>query len=459
MTGARAVGTDAEIGAIAVAQTAPPGPTLAPAGSPEHSISAAGPANSPAPRPAKTVDNSLSYRAHRLALAALASLFGVVASLPQAGPELTRQSLQDAGRRRVLFTDFDDTLGPYNTILLPEMAAAITAVMRAGKQVVIITDRSEVREKGSAQMTAFESVSSIAPADRAGLILAATSGGHVYRYNDLGDPEKIWEYPALEGRLRDSVAEAAEAIKCRLPQLGTSQHPGDYRGPAEVWGTYGYSLMLAAGTPEPVVKAVAHVFEEELKKRSLGVAVEPRMAKNPALPPYVRFSLVDKSAAARHISEMLVAETWETVALGDNMYRPRQPEKLGFVGRAARYWAERLSGRPIALTGNETDRNMEKALPGMLALSVGGTADPRMHHAFVLPGRGQEASLEVLRAMAAEPAIKADPARYWKLAAAGALLIVFAIMIALGWLMFWQAFVSAAAAYFSPQPGIWELFQ
>jgi hypothetical protein len=295
------------------------------------------------------------------------------------------------------------------------MTAAISAVRKAGKEVAVITDRTDT--PGGHQLTAFESLAPIPVSERAGMYVAAVGAGRLYRYNDQGEPVKIWESPLLEGEKRDKVRQASEALKPRLAQIGTSQFPGNGKCPAESWGPFSYGIMLAIGTPPAVVKQAALLFEAELKERGLDLKVSARTPKDPANPPYLQLFIVDKSASVGVISRALDIKPGQAVAIGDNMYAPQSPETPGRLARLAQRFVEALSGQPVGLTGNETDRNMERPLPGLLALSVGGTADSRMSNAYVLSGHGADATRQVLLAMASQPA-ETEPASDWKKAGA-----------------------------------------
>jgi hypothetical protein len=445
---------EVSMGVLAAPAEANPSGLQSPAPAKTADKTAAKP-SSPAPS-VKPVEGRLAYGLKRRLLAAVASLFGVSSSLPPAGPQLAAAVVAEAGQRRVVFSDFDDTLGPYNSVLTPEMAAALAAIRQSGKEVAVITDRTD--KAGGHQLSAFESLAAIPAEARAGMYVAAVSGGKVYRYDDKGEPVLVYEYPPLDESRRQPIKEAIAALKAQFPGLGTSQHPGDAKNPAESWQPYSYAMMLAVGTPEPALKKAALLFQSELKKRGFDVKVTPRVPKDPANPPYMQFSVVNKSVSVGYIAKALGAEPWEALALGDNMYTPQSPENPGRLARLAQGWAERLSGRPLPFTGNETDRNMEKALPGMLALSVGGTADSRMDNAYVLPGKGAPASLEILRAVAAAPARTADPLRYWKLAGAVLLAVLMAAAVFYAWYAFWQAFAEAASRMTFPGTDISDLF-
>ncbi len=456
ITGRRSASGSGEVsvGALAAPAEANPSGLQAPAPGKAADKTAAKP-SSPASS-VQPVEGRFAYGLKRRLLAGIASLFGVSSSLPPAGPQLAAAVIAEAGQRRVVFSDFDDTLGPYNSVLTPEMAAALAAVRQSGKEVAVITDRTDI--SGGHQLSAFESLATIPAEARAGMYVAAVSGGKVYRYNEKGEPVLVYEYPPLDESRRQPIKEAIAALKEQMPALGTSQHPGDAKNPAESWQPYSYAMMLAVGTPEPALKKAALLFQGELKKRGFDVKVTPRVPKDAANPPYMQFSIVNKSISVGYIAKALGAEPWEALALGDNMYTPQSPETPSRLARWAQRTAERIAGRPLPFTGNETDRNMEKALPGMLAVSVGGTADSRMDNAYVLPGKGAPASLEVLRSVAATPARTADPLRYWKLAGAVLLFTLLAAGIVFSWYAFWSAFYEAASRMTFPGGGISDLF-
>jgi hypothetical protein len=104
-----------------------------------------------------------------------------------------------------------------------------------------------------------------------------------------------------------------------------------------------------------------------------------------------------KATAARRIADALNAEPHDVLILGSSLYAPRaaaRPSRLSA-------WGERLSGRPMPSAGTGADSEMEKALPGALTLSVGGSGDPHAARLFVLLGRGPDLAHRVLASVAA----------------------------------------------------------
>jgi hypothetical protein len=81
------------------------------------------------------------------------------------------------------------------------------------------------------------------------------------------------------------------------------------------------------------------------------------------------------------------------------------------VSSALSRLGERLSGRPLVKTGNETDRNMTKLLPGVLALGVGAAMDPRVPNGWALDGHGPALTQRVLESVAA--GVISDKGRPW----------------------------------------------
>ncbi|MBI3563782.1 MAG: hypothetical protein HY079_01140 [Elusimicrobia bacterium] len=353
----------------------------------------------PAPAEGKVVASRASYQLHRFLLKSVAALTGALYSLPIAGPALSQKLIASAADRRVVLSDYDDTLAGYNQVLPEDMVEAVRAVRAAGKDFAVISDRGD--EKRAHQLTVFESLATLPVELRAGMYVAANSGGRVYRYDASGEPVRVFEVPALADDLKAKVAEAAAATKARLAEAGTEQHqPSETNNnPAESWGTYGYAMMLKVGSSKESVVKAGEILQEELAARGMSVEVSPRFAKDPANPPYINFSIVTKAPAAEFIAKALGAKASDVLAIGDNAYAPRHAKKASWLTRLG----ARLSGRDVPATGNMTDRNMEKGVPGALTLSVGRTGDPTASNLWVLSGKGPATTREVLMSVASKP--------------------------------------------------------
>ncbi|MFI5347197.1 MAG: hypothetical protein ACHQ51_12560 [Elusimicrobiota bacterium] len=404
LTGAKSAGAG-EIADVAGAEGAgapslAPGAAAAAPDAPKAGVPAAA-----APAQGKTVSSEISYRVHRFLLKTVAALTGAVNSLPAAGPALTDKLIASAADKRVVLSDFDDTLAAYNQVLPQDMVEAVEAVRAAGKDFAVISDRGDEKRAGS--MTVFESLASLPVATRAGMYVAANSGGRVYRYDANGEPVRVYEIPALDGDAKAKVVEAAAATKAGLAAFGAEQHvpSAEKDVPGESWNTYGYALMLKVGSGKEQVLKAADLLQTELAKRGVVVEVSPRFAKDPANPPYINFSIVTKAPAAAFIAKALKAEAKDVVILGDSQYSPRAAKKDSWLARLG----VTLSGREMPATGNQTDRNMEKALPGALTLSVGTTGDPRASNLWVLAGKGPSVTRRVLMSVASKTRANSRP--------------------------------------------------
>ncbi|MCM2305776.1 MAG: hypothetical protein NDJ72_13830, partial [Elusimicrobia bacterium] len=134
--------------------------------------------------------------------------------------------------------------------------------------------------------------------------------------------------------------------------------------------------------------------------RGIEVEVMGRLPKDPKNPGYATFSIITKAPATAKIAEKLGLTAAQALVIGDMMYVPRAAKKESFLTRLGL----KLSGLPIGETGNETDRNMSKGLPGVLALGVGHKMDPRIPNGWNLAGHGPEVTQKVLESVASKPA-------------------------------------------------------
>ncbi|MEK7232398.1 MAG: hypothetical protein AAB268_01170 [Elusimicrobiota bacterium] len=351
-----------------------------------------------APAPFKSIESVFAYKAHRFALMVIAALTGAVFTLPQAGPALTAQIIASAADKTLVLSDFDDTLAGNNEILPSPKVDAFVKIRAAGKHIAVISDRGDVSYPNSTQLTVFESLASLPVPDRAGMYVAANSGGKVYRYDAQGVPQKVHEAPALAKEKVAAVTAAATATKTRLQEVGTAQYGGDTRNPPESYSDYGYAMMLALGSSEDSVRGAAAILSEELSKRGIKVEVKARFAKKPENPPYIMFSIITKTDAAAYIASALQIEAKDALVIGDAMFVPHEAKKAGWLSRLG----ERLSGRPQVKIGNETDLNMAKKLPGVLTLGVGTAMDPRARNGWALNGNGPEVAQKVLESVASK---------------------------------------------------------
>ncbi len=400
ITGARSAGSGdvaAAPAAEAAAASTLSGTVLAAASAPADPAKPSVPAAA-APAEGRSVESSIAYRVQRRLLQIVAALTGGVYSLPSAGPALTDKLIASAADKSVVLSDYDDTLSGYKTVLPADMVSAVQAIRAAGKDFAVISDRGDEPKPG--ELTVFQSLESIPAESRAGMYVAANSGGRVYRYDEKGEPVRLYEAPGLVGESKDKASEAVAAMKARLPGVGVEQHFPSAANtvPNESWNVYSYALMLKVGSSNAQVQAATAILQEELTNRGFDVQVNPRFAKDPTNPPYISFSVITKKTAAAYIVKALNAEAKDVLILGDSMYTPSAPKKESWLTR----FGAKLTGRAMPPTGNRTDANMEKAVPGALTFSVGTSGDPRLSNLWVLAGKGPSVTRRALMSVASK---------------------------------------------------------
>jgi len=342
------------------------------------------------------VESLISYEFRRKALAAIATFFGMSLSLPIAGERLFARILAVAAAKRAVFSDYDETLGTNSLPLSQEVVGLILAVRRAGKLFFVVSDRPSFAP-GPHDVSILDSLSTIPPGEMAGIVAASKKDGFIFRYDEKGEPRVLYPEPPYSEQEKEAILKAAEATVARLAELGTALEFQDM-------APLSFGLILKVGTPASTVIAVAKILQKELARRGVRYQANPRLAKNPANPPYVTVDKIDKSWAVDRISKLFGVRAEEALILGDSMYAPGHKTYSGFAGDLTallKRVGEWLSGRPAPLTGNATDRNMEKGrLKGALTLSVGGWADPLMRNAYVAPGPWREWIPRILQAVA-----------------------------------------------------------
>lgn len=424
---------------------------------PAASAAAAVPA--PAAEQPRTISGRFSYAWRRAGLGLIARTWGIEASLPLAGEELFARALEEAAGKRVVFMDFDRTVGPHADKPTPGNAAAFGAVKKRGKQNVVISDRP-VLDDGKKNRSLQESFSDQPAEDMDGAIVAGKKDGVIVRYDANKTPVVIHTAEGFNAaQLKVINEQAAPAFKARLAALGVRQHDGSGGIPAESVSKYSFAIMLAPGTSEDKVLEAAEALEKELKDRGLNFEVEGRMAYEAGKPPYVTFSIIDKSWAVREVARILKISPSEAVIIGDSMYAPVVPKNLGVTGRWALRLALRLSGRPMPKTGNNTDEAMEWGLPGALTFGVGAYAGPKLKNGYAVPGT-LAATQRILEAVASKPVA---PARRFDEHPMVVLLAALALLAVgvLGWYMMITMFADVfslgeAALRAGPEADFWD---
>ncbi len=349
-----------------------------------------------APPAPKTVESFASYQIHRWGLKVIAALTGAVFSMPQAGAALTAKIIASAADKKLVISDFDDTLADWNAVLPAEKVAVIRAIRAAGKQFAIVSNRLDEKLENSTQLTIFESLASL-PADvTEGIYVAANSGGRIYQFRG-GVPVKIHEATSLQRDELKRVEAAAASTLARLKKIGIEQHPGDLLNPKESFSAYGYALLLRVRTDAEKINRAVDIMRKEFTKQRLKGEVSGATPQNAASdPPYLSFTTITKSESAALIAKFLGIAAKDAVVIGDMMYASRAAKKESWLTRLGL----RLSGLAIGVTGNGTDINMARGLPGALALGVGRMMDPRIPNGWNLAGYGPEITQKILESVA-----------------------------------------------------------
>ncbi|HAH08397.1 MAG TPA: hypothetical protein DCM05_18035 [Elusimicrobia bacterium] len=333
------------------------------------------------------------YEVHRAALRALAGK-GVILSLRPVSKTHAAEILARLTQNKpdLAIFDYDDTLQKWNTPISPETAAALKASNDAGVRTMILTDRPDVAQKPG-DTTILDSLQPMSAEQKAGLIVQSSRGTRTTVFNRDGS-----------ARLIDSNDVSwTESEKTAITDAAAVMAERYGKPSREEFTAYTYFRTLRLGLSKAETEAAAAALQDELKTRGIDVEVIGRMPKDVQKDePYLSLSKIDKSIGVRW--------TRSNLAFAERMM---DAVKLGLSGR----WLERLAGlfrrlpsRPVAaektlIVGDQffgakvTDRNMTKGAPGALALSVGGTADPRIDNVFVLPENGAAGSLSILGAL------------------------------------------------------------
>lgn len=344
---------------------------------------------------------AVEYEVHRAALRALALSFGEIRSLRPVSREHAKLLLERLSQDKpeLAFFDYDDTLSGWAKPASPEIGAALKAASDAGVETAILTDRPDEPEPGGRMATILESLDTLTPAQKAAITVQSSRGTRTLMYDRAGKPALIRQEDARWTEAeKTAIQEAARAVWDRF---GKQEFPAG-SGTADNLGAYSYSLFLPVGLSREQVREAASLMNSALKAKGVDHEAAGRLAKNASDPAYLNVSKVDKSIGVLGMR-----------ARRGLMGRLRDLARLGLSSAGLRKAArllERIPGKPVAasktlVVGDQffgartVDKDMLKGAPGALALSVGGTADPRLDNVFVWPSEGAQASLEILGAL------------------------------------------------------------
>ncbi|MBI5883721.1 MAG: hypothetical protein HZB91_11530, partial [Elusimicrobia bacterium] len=256
------------------------------------------------------------YEVHRQALRALAGR-GVILSLRPVSPGHAQQILARLSQNKptLAIFDYDDTLAPWAKPIAPETAEALKLAADAGIQPVILTDRPDASENPK-ETTILQSISGMTPEQKAVLGVVSSKGTRALAYDAKSEARLVRDVQiAWEQAEGESIKAAGKAVKEKYGSV-------IFNGREEELSKDSYFRPLPVGTAETDVKAAAQLMQDELKKRGMDVEVIGRMAKDPALPPYISLSKVDKA----------IGVSWLRTHLG-YIGRLRDLAAMGIKGR------------------------------------------------------------------------------------------------------------------------------
>lgn len=306
--------------------------------------------------------SAADYEVKRAALRRLAAE-GRLVSLPPISDEHAGQILRalSASKPRLAAIDFDGTLARDGHPMAPELGAALAASAGRGVETAILTTRS-ARAHGANAAGILDALGTMTPAQRAAIRVAAQSGGELVSFDAAGEPRPSERAPGWSPSEREALREAA-----RLTAEA-------YGAPGAVEMTdYDLSVTLRTGLDEADVAAAGVALLRELAARAGSVpSLYARYSGSAAHPSYLFVRKYDKSFGVRRLRGSIPGSF--VLLVGDQFF-----------------------GQP------GVDAEMPKGAPGALAISVGGTADPRLDGVFVWPRTGPEGTRQILEALGRAP--------------------------------------------------------
>lgn len=335
---------------------------------------------------------SVDYEVKRLALRRLAEQ-GKVVSLPavseaHAGEILA--TLRDV-KPDALGVDIDGTLVEKSATLTAEAGAWLAAASRAVPATAVITDRPAFsREEG--EKGAVEAVTPHDPAVRSRVAVAAHRGALLLRFEAEGPVAGVVHSEAWTQEQQAAIAAAVDAV---LKDAGAA--PAGRRAV----GAYDAFKIL----PKELTDAQISALDAKLKAAVSGLGTASvKRARFLLEGPYLTVNKYDKGFGLRN----LLAARHKLAAFQDAESLP------GFLRPLGRWWAERrtktaAAGGTTLAIGDQffgaraADAAMALSEPGHLAVSVSGTADPRLDNVVVWPTQGPAGAKQLLEAVAAKP--------------------------------------------------------
>ncbi|MBI5240750.1 MAG: hypothetical protein HY926_09780 [Elusimicrobia bacterium] len=344
--------------------------------------------------------SAVDYEVKRKALRDLAGL-GEVVSLPAVSRAHADDILKSlaADKPHAAIFDYDDTLERNQKRASPETAAALKAAADAGVETAVLTARSDRESDNLKGVTVLDSLSTLTPEQKAGLVVGSNRGARLLVFDQKGEPRLLSQAPAWTEAERSAIQEAAVIVRARY---GEAMFEGKV-GELTDWS---YSYYLPVGLSAEDVRAAAQLLQSELAKRGLEREVSGRMAFNPRNPAYLVLAKIDKSYGVEQLRKNgdFFGRMQDVVQKLPGRLQGLGTKLVGLLPRSTAPASKTLLVGDHFFGSRVEDLNMTKGAPGALALAVGGVADPRTERVFVWPSKGHAATQEILGALAKKDA-------------------------------------------------------
>ena len=348
------------------------------------------------------------YEIKRLALRRLADQ-GKVVSLPPVSDEHAAALLDKLSKEKpeVAAFDYDGTLEKSGAPASAQTGAALKTLADSGVQTMILTDRS-VFGRRQGDVGILDSLSTLTPAQKAAISVGANRGARILAFDAEGNPQTVAQSDPWTSEQRIAVEGSAREV---ASAYGVAQGDKD----ATLTTDYDFAVFFPKSVDDAAAAQAGRRLETRLAELGIPASVVPRrMNEHEGGQAYLTVSKYDKSLGSSRLR-----------ALRETLDRFRDAERLPKSLRSlARKLLAKLPSKPVPaasalLVGDHffgprgIDAGMIKGAPGALAISVGGTADPRLDNAFVWNKQGREGSLELMRA-ASGPAAPQMEGMNWK---------------------------------------------
>jgi haloacid dehalogenase-like hydrolase len=342
------------------------------------------------------------YRVRRRALAISGAFSGAAVSLPPVGARLARRLLREASTKRILVADLDGTLSPHNGLIPREIAAAMAAAIHQGKAIVLVTSRAAAERNPPGALLAPESLQNVPACALPGLVIASSRDGYILQYDHRGQLQMLHREPAFSDSEKRLLVEAIESGFSSTPELSELRNSLERLD----FSSLTLSAIFTPGCSPKDVLTATQSINEQLGVRGLPFRGSARLVINETLGHYIEIPKIDKQFLVRKVARLvgeLRAE--DSLIVGDSMATPEpEPERARtrFLQRVGVVVGQLLGGQRIVV-GSDADRDMERALPGALSVSVGGAADPAMPRGYFLAGGWEKWTPRLIAAWAAAP--------------------------------------------------------